>query len=293
MFLIWGVTFGLVWEGIRRLFKPESVDGKLMFIMGSFGLFVNIVMGVILYQSGYSGHGHSHGQPLEELSKSNSVNRTTEVKDEYQSLISSGPVPAKPARLYINVVNPAAGDQASTDNASTRLIDSESPSNASPNSAHKKDHHHHSTNINVRSAFIHVIGDALQNAGVMIAAGVLWADSRYTWVDPLCTFIFSILVVFTTVRITKQCVAILMERAPDRVDSDKLEVELKGLRGVRNVSDVHVWSVGMEMVFCMAHIVVEDDTREDVLQQAHSLLKNKYQFQHSTVQIERAADKLD
>ncbi len=87
-------------------------------------------------------------------------------------------------------------------------------------------------NINVKAAFIHIIGDAVQSAGVMLAAAFIWANPSYRLADPLCTFFFSILVLFTTTRLIKQSVAVLMEGVPEGIDPDEVEATLREVPGV-------------------------------------------------------------
>ena len=77
-------------------------------------------------------------------------------------------------------------------------------------------------NINVRAAIVHMIGDMIQSLGVIIAAVIIYIKPDWTIADPICTFLFSILVMFTTVPIFKDCMAILMEEAPEDIDSVEL-----------------------------------------------------------------------
>lgn len=76
--------------------------------------------------------------------------------------------------------------------------------------------HKNSENLNVRAAFIHVIGDFIQSLGVMIAALVIYFYPHLQWIDPVCTFFFSILVLFTTYHIIKDVTNVLMEGKPIR-----------------------------------------------------------------------------
>ena len=71
--------------------------------------------------------------------------------------------------------------------------------------------HRNSENLNVRAAFIHVIGDFIQSLGVLIAATVIFFYPNLQWIDPVCTFLFSILVLFTTYHILKDVTNVLME----------------------------------------------------------------------------------
>ena len=73
-------------------------------------------------------------------------------------------------------------------------------------------------NLNVRAAIIHMIGDAIQSLGVIVAAIIIYVKPTWTIADPICTFLFSVLVMITTVPIFCDCFKILMENAPEDVD---------------------------------------------------------------------------
>ena len=94
-------------------------------------------------------------------------------------------------------------------------------------------------NINVRAAFIHVLGDLLQSIGVMVAAGIIWAKPDAHIADPVCTFNFAILVLFTTVGVMKQGLATLLNSVPSHIDLPSFAAELGGIKGVANVHDLH------------------------------------------------------
>jgi zinc transporter 2 len=84
--------------------------------------------------------------------------------------------------------------------------------------------------VNIRAALIHVIGDIVQSIGVIIAALIIYFIPEWSIADPICTFIFSVIVIFTTVPIVKDCIAVLMEGTPPSVDTQKLFDDLKRVR---------------------------------------------------------------
>jgi zinc transporter 2 len=86
---------------------------------------------------------------------------------------------------------------------------------------HGHNHSHDPGSINLRSAVLHVIGDLLQSIGVAIAGGLIWLhqdDPRWYLADPICTFVFSIVVLLTTKSILRDIVHVLMERTPPNMD---------------------------------------------------------------------------
>lgn len=80
--------------------------------------------------------------------------------------------------------------------------------------------------MNIKAALIHVIGDIIQSVGVLIAAIVLYFYPDYWMIDPICTFLFSILVLFTTIPIMKECIKVFMEATPNNIDIIKLTSDL-------------------------------------------------------------------
>lgn len=96
----------------------------------------------------------------------------------------------------------------------------------------------HGENLNVRAAIIHMIGDAIQSAGVIIAAVIIYCKPEWTIADPICTFLFSILVLITTVPIFCDCMTILMENAPEDVEVVEVINDLNNVSRFYNNSPV-------------------------------------------------------
>lgn len=91
---------------------------------------------------------------------------------------------------------------------------------------------HKTENMNIRAAYIHIIGDIIQSVGVLIAAIILYFYPQYWLIDPCCTFFFSILVLSTTIPIFIDCIKVFMEATPGNIDIDKL---IKDLNKVRKI----------------------------------------------------------
>jgi zinc transporter 2 len=87
-------------------------------------------------------------------------------------------------------------------------------------------------NINVTSAYLHVLGDLLMSVGVIIAAIIIYIKPELRIVDPLCTYLFSVIICFTTIPIFKECMFVLLEGSPKAIDTEKLENDLLMLDGV-------------------------------------------------------------
>ena len=96
-------------------------------------------------------------------------------------------------------------------------------------------------NVNERAAYIHVIGDLVQSVGVIIAAAIILWKPDYEVADPICTFIFSIIVFFTTTHIVGELMSVIMEATPHDFSYEKLRKRLLKLDQVKKVHDLHIW----------------------------------------------------
>jgi zinc transporter 2 len=150
---------------------------------------------------------------------------------------------------------------------------------------HDHDHGHSSEqNINIRAAFIHIIGDIVQSIGVIIAAAIIFFKPEWEIIDPICTFLFSILVMCTTIPVTIDCIKVLMEASPKNVKVDDIVTDLMDLKGVDDVHDIHVWSLSMGKVALSAHIT--SDNPLATLKRATKCIRKNYKITHTTIQVE-------
>jgi cobalt-zinc-cadmium efflux system protein len=141
-------------------------------------------------------------------------------------------------------------------------------------------------NLNVRSAFLHVIGDMLGSVGAIIAALLIYF---FDWgmADPIASVIVAILIIISGFRVTKDSIHILMEGAPVQIDIEGIKQALKNIPLVKDVHDVHVWSITSDYHSFSCHISIQDEGKHDaVLHRAQSILHDKFGIEHSTIQIE-------
>jgi cation diffusion facilitator family transporter len=148
---------------------------------------------------------------------------------------------------------------------------------------------HSNTNVNLRASFIHILGDALQNVGVLIAGGIIFLFPNFCIADPICTYIFSIIVGLTTIRILKDCIFVLMEGSPVAVDIEQLEKDLTAIPGVKEIHDLHVWSLSIGKMSLSCHICTDDPQK--TLKKATKMIQKKYKIEHVTIQVEDNKDK--
>lgn len=143
-------------------------------------------------------------------------------------------------------------------------------------------------NLNMRGAFMHVIGDMLGSVGA-ISAALLMMGFGWLWADPLASVIVAMLVFKSGISITKASVHILMEGAPETIDVEKVTQQIRLNEQVLALHDLHIWTVtsGFNMLTC--HIVV--DAQMSIVESEQLLQKIEHQLlhegiQHVTIQVE-------
>ncbi len=143
-----------------------------------------------------------------------------------------------------------------------------------------------SENLNVRGAWLHVLTDALGSVGA-IAAGVLIWGFGWELADPIASVLIGCLVIYSSWRLLSESVWVLMESAPSRIQVEQVRAALRELPGVRDVHDLHVWSITSGMDAISAHVVAEPTSPPlDLLDQVQQILRDRFQLEHATIQIE-------
>jgi cobalt-zinc-cadmium efflux system protein len=142
-------------------------------------------------------------------------------------------------------------------------------------------------NLNIRSAFIHVIADALGSGGAILAALIILATGL-NWVDPLVSVLIGFLILFSSWKLLRESVHILMEGVPAGLQIGDIEQTLLEQNGVCCVYDLHVWSITSNRHALSAHVVLSDPTedRNEVLKKLNTVLVEKFHINHTTIQIE-------
>ncbi|XP_023231038.1 zinc transporter 2-like isoform X1 [Centruroides sculpturatus] len=158
-----------------------------------------------------------------------------------------------------------------------------------------RDHEHseslekgNSQNINIRAAFIHVMGDLLQSIGVMVAAYIIHFKPEYKIADPICTFLFSALVMFTTLTIMRDALHVLMEGFPRNLNYISIKTDLQNLDGVKMAHSLHIWSLTIDRNALAVHLACDSDMDpHKILRDAQNLVRKNYNIYTTTIQIEK------
>jgi cobalt-zinc-cadmium efflux system protein len=142
-------------------------------------------------------------------------------------------------------------------------------------------------NLNVRSAFLHVIGDMLGSVGAIIAA-LLIMFFGWNLADPIASIIVAVLIIFSGYRVTRDSFHILMEGAPLNLDIQKVKDGLLSLDEVKEVHDLHVWSITSDFPALSCHLVVDaEEDYQTILSKAKKLLLDEFHLHHVTIQIDK------
>lgn len=126
----------------------------------------------------------------------------------------------------------------------------------------------------------------------MIAAGLIWWDPKYHLADPICTLIFVVVVLATTIRLVKESVAVLMEGTPEGIDPAKVVESFQKIHGVQSVHDLHIWSLSVGKPALSVHLAVNEHA-DQVLKKCQAVCAEAYGIHHTTIQIETQRDALD
>lgn len=141
-------------------------------------------------------------------------------------------------------------------------------------------------NVNMRSAYLHVIGDALGSVGAIVA-GLIMLAFKWYYADPIISVVVALLILRGAWGVLKQTVHILMEGTPSHIDQQKVLDALQQLPHVLEVHDLHIWTITSNLEALSCHLVIEEHAdQQAILQQALALIADKFAIEHSTIQIE-------
>ena len=142
--------------------------------------------------------------------------------------------------------------------------------------------------LNIRTAFIHMLGDAAIAAGVVVA-GIVTLYTGWLWLDPVVGLVIGVLIIWGTWGLLTESLRLSLDGVPQGVDYPSVCAFLTGLPGVTQLHDVHIWSMSTTEIALTAHLVRPDADIDDAFsrQVAHEL-DRRFGISHSTIQIERA-----
>jgi cobalt-zinc-cadmium efflux system protein len=147
---------------------------------------------------------------------------------------------------------------------------------------------HHETNLNIRGAFLHIIGDAVSSVGVIIG-GIIIAYTGWFLIDPLLSVLISLGIIAGAVGLMAESVSILLESAPSHINIAAVGEEIGKVSGVREAYHIHVWTITSGVYALSAHVIVDDipvSGSRELLDAIRHRLANRFKILHSTIQFE-------
>lgn len=141
--------------------------------------------------------------------------------------------------------------------------------------------------LNIKGAFLHVVADILGSLGA-ISAGLIMFFTGWYHADPIASILIGVLVFYSSGKLVRDSVNVLLEGVPPHVDVYALEHRILGLEGVKNVHDLHVWSIADAKMCCMSsHVVVIKGTDgKKLITNLINILKEEFGIDHTTIQLE-------
>ena len=249
--IIWGLTIWLLFAAVWRIKHPNPIVGFLMVCIAAGGLLFNIIMNRVL---AYNPVVNSMDSGMGEIKKNN------------ENKID----------LNLNIDN--------DNNLKEKLLDNNKDFSEEELLKHNLNA---DDNPVIRAAYIHILGDMIQSAGVLIAALIIYyfqdTHPGVRIVDPICTFGFAIVVLCTTFPVSRDCFYVLLESTPRDLDIESLYNDLNSIEGVISVHDIHLWNISIGRPSIALHIICENPNIQ--LKAATQTCKS-YGIKHCTIQVE-------
>ncbi|MCG2715093.1 MAG: cation diffusion facilitator family transporter [Candidatus Marinimicrobia bacterium] len=142
--------------------------------------------------------------------------------------------------------------------------------------------------LNVRSAFIHMIGDTASSVGIILGA-VIILYTGWTLIDPILSVLIGVVILIWAWNLARESLHILLEAVPRKVNVEKVKEEILKFEGVMEIADLHVWTITSNMYSLMAHIRVEDgriSERKILIEDINKMLDHKFDIVHTSLQLE-------
>lgn len=148
----------------------------------------------------------------------------------------------------------------------------------------------HGTDLNMRSALLHMVGDAAASLGVALAGAVILLTGGFQWLDPVVSMAIALLIATEAFRLVRQAAEVLLESTPKDVKLDRLTAAIGEVEGVETVHDLHVWSLSSDVRALSAHVVLAGhpslEEAQVVGERIKAAVANPFSIAHSTLELE-------
>ncbi|HEY33550.1 MAG TPA: cation transporter [Dehalococcoidia bacterium] len=144
------------------------------------------------------------------------------------------------------------------------------------------------TSINVKAAFWHILGDTISSLGVIIG-GIIIAITGWGIVDPIIAIVIGAIILWGAARLVRESSDILLEAVPGHIQMDEVGQAMMNVSGVRDVHDLHIWTITSGIYALSAHVLIEDQTvarSAEISRAIEQELARRFQITHTTLQLE-------
>ncbi|MBI4456989.1 MAG: cation transporter [Acidobacteria bacterium] len=147
-------------------------------------------------------------------------------------------------------------------------------------------HRSESESLNVRAALLHLVGDIFGSIGAILAGVLMWGFQWYL-ADPIISVLVSGLILYSSWRLVKEAVGVLLEGTPSHININTMRQELAMVRGVESIHDLHVWTLtsGVHMMSCHA-VITKEENHARILQELSRITQDRFRIGHTTIQVE-------
>ena len=146
----------------------------------------------------------------------------------------------------------------------------------------------HGHSLNMRAAFLHILGDTLSSVGVIVGGGIIWLTG-WTRIDALLSVGIAVIIIVTSFNLLREVIDVLLEAVPKGIRIEDVQRTIHAVTGVQAVHDLHIWSITAGMPALSAHVVLRDPNTDAhaVLCAIQTELRTHHAISHATLQIER------
>ena len=143
--------------------------------------------------------------------------------------------------------------------------------------------------LNIKGAFLHVMADAISSVGVIIAGIIITIDPKLGIADPIVATVIGLIILWGAIRLVRDSVDILMEAVPRSIPIETVVKEIKGIPGVEEIHDIHVWTITSGINALSAHLLIRDQMvsrSAEVRDAVNHVLNERFDITHTTLQLE-------
>lgn len=240
------LCFSIIIEAIQRLLDPQVIQNpKLVLVVGVLGLISNFVGLVLFHEHGHS-HGHSHGSASEE--------ETVGVAHSHSH--SDG-------QYALNNVSSSDINSYLPDTVVEQYDERSSLVQKGPAKAPKR-------SMNMEGVFLHVLGDAMGNIGVIVSALFIW-KTDYTWrhySDPLVSFFITAIIFSSALPLCRKSCKILLQATPPNLNTAAIVEEITLIPSIKSIHDFHVWNLNEDFLIASVHIELNEEADTSINKRA-------------------------